>query len=227
MSSATLAAVAGAIAVAIGVLCNFGFFLALDLKLFPLLTYKDHLETLIFFVPWVSLLMLIWKWQRDRPGRRKLVDAIGVVLAAVTAIGWLQRGELVAFPRVLSYLEGGLGFLAALLVLSYCAAVLIGVLLQEELSSTARAQALALPCLGILVFVLVLGNAWGHMSMHGSQFPYRVTLAGEGGSTDQTHPARLVRAIDAGYLLVFQDEPQQLTYARSESGRMISETVSH
>jgi hypothetical protein len=57
MDFTKLAAIVTGIAFAIGLLFNIGYFTALDLKLFPLLSYRDHLNTLVFFAPFVIVLI--------------------------------------------------------------------------------------------------------------------------------------------------------------------------
>jgi hypothetical protein len=59
MDTSKAAAIAVGIAFAIGVLYNYGYFVGLDLNFFTFLSYKDHLTTLVLFVP-PSLLMALF-----------------------------------------------------------------------------------------------------------------------------------------------------------------------
>jgi hypothetical protein len=71
MDVAKIAGIFTGIAFAIGVLCDVGYFMALDLQMFPLLSYKDHLETLVFFVPLAIVpgrQMPHVRWQLFMPG---------------------------------------------------------------------------------------------------------------------------------------------------------------
>jgi hypothetical protein len=73
--------------------------------------------------------------------------------------------------------------------------------------------------------VTLFGNVRGHLDVRGTRFDTQVVLAGENGSKTEIRPARMVRAIDSGLLLVFQDAPSQLTYVSYESVRTIAEPL--
>jgi hypothetical protein len=204
MDRSTFAGILTSAALAAGILFNLGWFWAVDLNLFPLLSYKDHLETLVLFVPTVGVILLIWKYNLDQPGRRALIEKLGLFIAAVTACCWISADGMVGIPALLPVI-GGIEFFGALLTVSYCSARILTLLLAEDLSVEARTQAMVMPSLGFFLFVA---------------FPP------EAGAPAEVQPAKLLRALDAGLLVVFESEPQKVSFVRYESIRRLSENLS-
>ncbi|HVN01117.1 MAG TPA: hypothetical protein VMT68_12980 [Caulobacteraceae bacterium] len=109
---------------AIGLFYNVGFFLSLDLQLFSLLTYKDHLATLVIFAP-VAIVPILWCiGLRADPVRRRRASLAAGTLAALAIAFWVERGELAGTPALESA-SVTITALAALLLVVYCAAVLL------------------------------------------------------------------------------------------------------
>lgn len=223
MDFTKLAAIVTGIAFAIGLLFNIGYFTALDLKLFPLLSYRDHLNTLVFFAPFVIVLIFPCLGLRREPAFRKVATLTAGGLAAGTLIAWLERDAIVGFPT-LSAIIAGVVFLTAFLLIVYCAAVVLENLLEMgDTQDTSRVQEMTVAGVGVILFVTLLGNVAAHSAAGGSWFDTEITLTGESGTKPERHSARLVRAIDGGLLVIFQDAPDKLAYVRSESLRMIEE----
>jgi hypothetical protein len=224
MDVAKSAGIFTGIAFAIGVLYNVGYFTALDLQMFPLLSYKDHLETLVFFVPIAIVPIFLCLGLRAKAARARQANIAAGGLAAGTLIAWLERDEIAGSPT-LSALVVSVVALTSFLLVAYCAAVIVQKLLEPGALDTARVQAMVYAGLGVLVFVTLFGNVRGHLDARGTRFDAQVVLAGENGSKTEIRPARMVRAIDSGLLLVFQDAPSQLAYVRYESVRTIAEPL--
>jgi hypothetical protein len=222
-----LASILAGIGFTIGLLYNLGFFLALDVRLFPLLTYKDHLETLVLFAPIAVVPILLCLSLRRNPVRRRqmTIGAGGLAAAAVGA--WTERDEIAGSPALYGFALAAVG-LAAFLLVVYCAAVILdrGLELNAPAANEAgrddAIRAMSFAILGLLVFVTLLGGAAAHGAMQGAQFNTQVAFTGEGAAA-VTRPARLVRVIDNGLLVVFRDAPGQIAYVRNESVRNLSE----
>jgi len=225
MDVTKLAGIVTGIAFMVGVLYNVGYFTALDLQLFPLLSYKDHLETLVFFVPIAVVPTFLCMWLRKKPVRRRVVDYVAIFLAAGTVTYWLERDELVGLPTFSAILVR-LVAPAAFLLLAYCASLILQNLLDlGDGADEKHTRVIALAAVGILVFVTLFGNVRAHLDAAQSRFDIAITLTSETGPKPEIRKARLVRAIDAGLLLVFEDAPGQLAYARNETVRTIAEPL--
>jgi hypothetical protein len=224
MDVAKIAGLFTGIAFAIGVLYNVGYFMALDLQMFPLLSYKDHLETLVFFVPISLVPIFLCMGLRAKASRARQASIAAGGLAAGTLIAWLERDEIIGSPT-LSAVVVSVVALTSFLLVAYCAAVMVEKLLAPGALDAARVQAMVYAGLGVMVFVTLFGNVRGHLDARGTRFETAIVLAGENGSKTETRSARVVRAIDGGLLLVFQDAPNQLAYVRYESVRTIAEPL--
>jgi hypothetical protein len=223
-----LAGLAVGIGVAIGVLYNVGFFLALDLPFFTLLTYKDHLATLVLFAPIAVLPILLCIGLRADPVRRRRATIGAGALAAIAIAFWLERSELGGDPALMRagvFVAG----LAALLLVIYCAAVLLdrGLAINEKPADDAAGaeatRATSFAFLGLLMFVTMLGAAQATLAMGSTAFDTQLTLTSEGAPVSPPRPARVVRIIDKGLLVVFQDTPGRITFVRTEMVRLLSD----
>lgn len=222
---AKLAGFITGIAFAIGVLYNIGYFLALDYKLLPLLSYKDHLDTLLFFVPYAIVPFFGCIWLRMEPARRTTATVVAGGLAAGVMIAW-QEHYGIAWSPAWSAVISNLVYLSAFLLIVYCAAVVLEKILETgDILDANRLYTMGVAEIGVLVFVILLGNVVGNGAARGTWFDIEITLTGESGAKPETRPARLVRAIDGGLLLVFQDAPDKLAYVRNESVRSLAEPL--
>ncbi|HZZ88077.1 MAG TPA: hypothetical protein VFE13_07050, partial [Caulobacteraceae bacterium] len=119
-----LTGIAAGIGFAIGLLYNLGFFLEIDSQLFALLSYKDHLETLVLFAPFAVVPILLFVNFRARPARRRQLSIGAGGLAALALTAWLERGEIVATPELAAFTVSAVT-LAAFVLVTYCAAVIL------------------------------------------------------------------------------------------------------
>jgi hypothetical protein len=223
MDVTKVAGIATGIAFVIGVLYDVGYFTALDLQLFPLLSYKDHLETLVFFVPIAIVPIVLCLGLRRKPAGRTTANIAAGVLVAVTLISWLERSGLVGLSAIIVVRVAAV---TAFMVVVYCAALLIEKLLDMSGGpDTDRMLVISIAGLGVLLFVVVLGNLRGHVDAGGASFDTDITLTGEGDDKPEMRSARIVRAIDGGLLLVFKDAPDKLAYVRYETVRTIAEPL--
>jgi len=223
-----LASLAVGIGFAIGLFYNVGFFLSLDLQLFSLLTYKDHLATLVIFAP-VAIVPILWCiGLRADPVRRRRASLAAGTLAALAIAFWVERGELAGTPALESA-SVTITALAALLLVVYCAAVLLdrGLRINETPADDAardrETRAISFGILGLLVFVTMLGAAHATLAMRSSAFDTELTLTGEGAAPSPPRPAHVVRVIDKGLLVVFRDAPGRIAFVRNEMVRVLSD----
>ena len=225
MDVSKLAGVLTGTAFAIGVLYNIGYFTAIDLQLFPLLSYKDHLETLVFFVPVTVVPMLFCMWLRAHPERRRVADRTVIALAGGTVTAWVERDET-AWSATFSGILMTVVFLTSFLVIAYCASIILENLLKpDEGRAEDQWRTIGFSGLGLLAFVTLFGNVRGHLDSARSRFDTDISLTGEGHAGPDTRPARIVRAIDGGLLLIFKDTPDRLAYIRYETVRSIAESL--
>ncbi len=221
-----LASIAVGVGFFIGLLYNVGFFLVLDLRLFPLLTYKDHLETLVIFTPIAIVPIVLCLMLRSKPARRRRATIGAGGLAAATFSAWTGRDEIAGSPAFQGLMIGLTG-LAASVLAAYCVAVVVdrGLRIHEvsdEDSEESRWMAISIATLGLLVFVTMLGGAQSILAMRSTEFGTMITMSGEG-ATATPRPAHLVRAIDNGLLVVFRDAPRRIAWVRNDAIRLLSE----
>jgi len=223
-----LASLAAGIGFAIGLFYNVGFFLALDLQLFMLLTYKDHLATLVIFAP-IAIVPILWSvGLRADPVRRRRASVAAGALAAITIAFWLERGEL-GGSAVLESAAVTAASLAALLLVVYCAAVLLdrGLGINETPADDAAREratrAISFGVLGLIVFVTMLGAAHASLALRSGAFDTDIILTGEGATPSPVRPAHVVRVIDKGLLVVFRDAPGRIAFVRHEVVRVLSD----
>jgi len=224
MDAAKITGIVSGIGFAIGLLYNVGYFTALDLSLFPLLSYKDHLETLVFFVPVAILPLFLCFALRAKASRRRKADLAAIAIAIGTLTAWLESDEIVGLPSfstIIVYVVA----LTSFFIVVYCTAVLVDKLLEPGELDDARVQTIVYGSLGVLIFITLFGNVRGHLDARGTRYETLILLAAEKGSTPESRPARLVRAIDGGLLLVFQDAPTQIAYVRYEAVQRIAEPL--
>lgn len=212
-------------AFAIGVLYNFGYFLALDLHWFTLLTYKDHLETLVFFGPFVLAAAFYFLGERRTPRRRRVLTlAIGTAGALACGI-WIVRAQWGLSPEgliLLSWAMTGLSFL----VVAYATAVMFDKALDTtEPIQGSRATAVTPPALALLVFLMLLGNARAHLATGAPDFDMQVTMKPDKDEKATPRAAEIVRIIDNGLLIILADAPDRLVYVRNEEVKAIGEAL--
>jgi len=224
-----LASLVVGIGFAVGLFYNVGFFLSLDLQLFPLLTYKDHLATLVIFAP-IAIVPGLWciGLRSDRR-RRRLASMAAITLAILTIAVWVEQlATRAAFETPVVIAAG----LAALLLVIYCAAVLLdrGLRINETPADAAAREraytALSVGAMGLLVFVTMLGAAQAMIATRSPTFDTQLTLTSEGPTMPaSTRKAHVVRVIDNGLLVVFGDTPGRIAFIRNEGIRMVSDPV--
>ena len=217
-----LASIVVGIGFAVGLFYNVGFFLALDLQLFPLLTYKDHLETLVIFAP-IAALPIFWCiGLRNR--RRELASRAAIMLAVLTLAVWAE--QLATRPSFETPVVIAAA-LAAFALVAYCAAVLLdrGLRINEAPGANRDEAyvALTVAAMGLLVFVTMLGAAQANLAMRSPAFDTQLILTGEGAQPPPARPARVVRVIDNGVLVVFGDAPGRIAFVRNETVRVLSD----
>src|ERR1700685_4089195 len=97
MDTAKVASVVTGIAFVMGLLYNFGYFAAIDLNFFTLLSFKDHLNVLVFFVPPSLLVAVVFGVHRRKVPK---LDYVAVLLAALVIISWIEGAEAAALPSL-------------------------------------------------------------------------------------------------------------------------------
>jgi hypothetical protein len=250
MDFAKLAGIVTGSAFLLGLLINFGYFVSLDWDLFPLLSYKDHLEVLVFVVPLLAVPMVGAIYIRSNVVRRTLSSVLAFFGTSLVLCLLLSR-NLILESHVLSDFTVSLllGTSSGLLM-----AFFIVVLAMHLWDSIAPAGEVARPegavpteaapkpqsatkqgltawsektisavCLGLMA--IVLGGASGELQTLWTNFDVEIIRAAENGAQPPARRARLVRAIDAGLLLVFQDQSERLVFVRYESIKSLSASM--
>jgi hypothetical protein len=220
----TKAASAGiGIALAIGVLYNYGYFLGIDLNFFTFFTYKDHLTTLVQFAP-PGLVMAFFfaAYRRKYPW----LDQAAAFLAIVSIATWSVRDEAATLPSVNAFFFWFRG-ISSLFLIPYLTAVIVEFFAGDDWSkhSTGKQGIIGLCIIGLMVFMVTFGNFRRHTDVRGDQFGVEVTLASEDKTPSPPRPARMVRAIDDGFFFIFQDAPDRIAYVRKDGVKMLSRKV--
>jgi hypothetical protein len=212
-----------AIAAGLGVLFNFGYFWV-DLNLFTLLTYRDHLETIVwlaapvlFFVGIVSL-FANWKYFG-------VVVVLPVLLAIMAAIGPSAYPAAPGDIRILNLLKGWFSLLGVAAL-----TVVIATNIDRCSSGTNDdrlfwRQMVAIACLFLATLVILLGNSWFHQQLYSQEFATEVVTSAKESKDEQTIHTRVLRIADEGWFLVRQDDPNQLTFLRKDAIKSLSEKV--
>jgi hypothetical protein len=212
-----------AIVATLGVLFNFGYFWG-DLNLFTLLTYRDHLETIVWLAAPVLFMVVImslvanWKYFG-------IVLFLPVFLAIMVAIGPSTYPAGPAEIRILNLLKGWFSLLGV-------AALTVVILTNiDRCSSGANKdrlfwrQMISLACLFLAILVILLGNSWFHQQLYSQEFGAEVVTSAKESKDEQTIHTRVLRIADEGWFLVRQDDPNQLTFLRKDAIKSLSEKV--
>jgi hypothetical protein len=223
MDTTKTASVAVGIAFVIGVLYNFGYFVSLDLNFFTFLSYKDHLTVLVFFAaPSLVMAFFFAAYRRKYPR----LDQAAAFLAIISIVTWTVRDEAAGLPTVNAFFFWFRG-ISSLFLIPYLTAVIVEFFTGDDLSkqSTGKHGVLGLSIIGLMIFIVMFGNFRGHTDVRGDQFGVDVTLASDDKTPTPARPARLVRAIDDGFFLIFQDAPDRIAFVRKEGVKMLSRKV--
>jgi hypothetical protein len=221
-----------------GLLINFGYFASLNLDLFPLLSYKDHLEVLIFFAPFIALPTGVALSIRKKLSRRLVATAVAMIATILVISLAMMRRPLLDSQRVSDTAIMLLLVLFSTFTLGYFTAVLAGYVWDAFVPATETVrppavakssmsawteQTIAVICMTFMA--IVLGGASGRFQSIWSNFDTEITRSGESAAQLDRQNARVVRAIDAGLLLVFQNTPDRLTFVRYEAIKSMSRPV--
>jgi len=216
-----MASVAVGIAFVIGVLYNFGYFVSLDLNFFTFLSYKDHLTVLVFFAaPSLVMAFFFAAYRRKQPW----LDQVAAFLAIITVSTWVVRDEAGGLPTLNAFFFWFRG-LSSLFLIPYLTAVIVEFVASDDWSKAGKQGVLGLSIIGLMIFIVMFGNFRGHTDVRGDQFGVEVTLASDDKTPSPPRPARLVRAIDDGFFLIFQDAPDRIAFVRKEGVRTLSKKV--
>lgn len=223
MDMTKLVGIATGIALAIALLYNVGYFMAADLGLFPLLSYKDHLSTLVLLVPTLIPATLVWFFLRRIPVVWFLAD-----VAAFLIVSQLFGELFLNNSGFFSPLKTFAMYWSAHLLISYCMAIAIG-LAPRSSDDASKANLMLASVLGVILFVPLCGYTRGLMEMgrKGTFITYdsQIVLKSENGAKAGTYQVHVVRAIDEGLLLLVQGAPRQLFYIRYDTIRTLAETL--
>jgi hypothetical protein len=144
----------------------------------------------------------------------------------VVIISWLERAGVAGLPRLNAFLFWFRG-ISSLFLIPYLIAVII-----EFFSSDAQAQqdsrkqrGMGLSIAGLVIFLIMFGNFSGHVAVRAWQFEVEVKLATDDKTASLPRPAHLVRAIDDGFFLIFQDAPDRIAFVRKDAVNMLSRKV--
>jgi hypothetical protein len=218
MDIAKLIAGVGAAAVSIGVLYNFGYFNH-HLNFFALLSYKDHLTTLVFFAAPCLFFALLFSALRGPRLDKWMVVWIVVVIAA-----WSGTDEISGTPtfQAIVYLFIGV---SSFFLVAYLTAVVFDFATSGALgTSGSLAQKLIGPAVaGLIVFIIMLGSSRYRADASGSHFDTLVTISADDKTPAKPEAARLVRVVEDGIFLIFKDEPGRIVFVRKEAVKMVSE----
>lgn len=222
MDTTKVASVAVGMAFVIGVLYNFGYFVSLDLNFFTFLSYKDHLTVLVFFAaPSLVMALLFGAYRRKHPW----LDQVAAFVAIVCIVTWAVRDEAAGLPALTAFFFWFRG-ISSLFLIPYLTAVIVDFFASDWSKQSAGKQGVVGLCIiGLMVFIVMFGNFRGHTDVRGDQFSVDVTLASDDKTPNPPRPARLVRAIDDGFFLIFQDAPDRIAFVRKDGVKMLSRKV--
>lgn len=223
-----LSAIAG-VALAVGAIYNFGYFSSLGLNFFTLLTYKDHLTTLVFFAaPCLFLALLFYGWRR----KNSKVDYFAVGWIGMVFALWAEKGEIASFPKLEAIAAWFMGF-SSFFLTAYLIAVIFDFVTSGDLKkSGSNAQRfIGLAVIGLGIFVFIFGNYRYHTDISGSQFETEVVFDSGKKADDATsavdalQPAHLVRVIDEGVFLILNSAPDRVIFLKKDSLKMLAQKV--
>ncbi len=218
-----IASIGVGIAFSIGLLYNYGYFTTLDPNFFTLLSYKDHLTALVAFAAPCLILALMFGVARDK---KRGLDYVAGFVAITTITILVNRDGLVTLPRLSAFLRWFVGFASFLLIAYLIAAIVMFFGSDNWRQQSAPVRGLVGLCiLALIVFIVVYGNAHAHADVGAGRYELEVTLAGGDKTPSPPRPAHLVRAIDEGLFLVFQDSPDRIAFVRKDEAKMISERI--
>jgi hypothetical protein len=223
-----LFAAVGATALYIGLLFDFGYFWALDLNYFTLLSYKDHLAALALFAVPCLFLAFLFAGFRIRSKSQRFDFAMCCWIALVFII-WTATAPLIA--PVLSPVFTNFAFwfkgLSLPFLIAYLTALILGFFITPKGSKERKdAEAwIGLVVIGLAVLIMMFGSFWYRAAARGSQFETEVTLTADGKTESRPQNAYIVRVLDGGIFMILQDAPDRVVFVKKDAIVMLSKKV--
>lgn len=213
------------IAFVIGLIYNYGYFKALDQNFFGFLTYKDHLTVLVTFAAPCLILALLFGALRDAKPK---ADYVAIFLGAATIVSLVEGDGIVGLPKFHAFLRWFTGFCSFLLIPYLIAAIVMFFFSSNDWrkQSPGKQGLVGISIIGLIVFIVVFGSASARWDTKTGRYEMDVQLAADDKTPSPPRSAHVVRAIDDGLFLIFQDAPDHIAYVRKESVKMLSEKLS-